>query len=227
MAKLTTLPRDSDVLSIWRGRQAPRFESRRITVRLCIMAKRSCSWSWAETMRNTALLGLVQPNSGQRKFRFSAGRRTLVMFLLNSGRRNKHIFRAYPSTPKTAELCFEILQSIRSARLFRLTPSSRSRHRLCWRTATTIHFWSSTLYTTFHREATLKTALELLDTVSRFEAKCRQYNNTRNSPTKSITSVSNSQRGGVVSRFLTARTHCMENGQSVFFLSPHTPSSRA
>ena len=41
------------------------------------------------------------------------------------------------------------------------------------------------------------------------------------------------KRGGVASRFLTARrhfwtpwlerTHCMKNGQSVFFLSPHTP----
>ena len=40
-------------------------------------------------------------------------------YLSFSGRRNKHIFRVYPST---AELCFEILQFIRSARLFRLTP---------------------------------------------------------------------------------------------------------
>ena len=58
-----------------------------------------------------------------------------------------------------------ILQFIRSARLFQLSPSSRSRHRFCWRTATSTHFWSSTIYryTTFHREATLKTALELLD----------------------------------------------------------------
>ena len=33
-----------------------------------------------------------------------------------------------------------ILQFIRSARLFRLSPSSRSRHRLCCRTATFTHF---------------------------------------------------------------------------------------
>ena len=57
---------------------------------------------------------------------------------------------------------------------FSLTPPSRSRHRLCWRTATSTHFWSSSLYTTFHREAILKTASEFLDTASRFEAKCRQ-----------------------------------------------------
>ena len=112
-----------------------------------------------------------------------------------SGRRNKYIFRAYSSTHKITELCFEILQFFRSARLFRLTPPSRSRHRLCWRTATSTHFWSSTF-----------------------------------SVNQSL-SVSNSQR--VVTRFLTARRHfwtpwskrihCMENGQSVFFLSPHTP----
>ena len=48
-----------------------------------------------------------------------------------SGRSNKHIFRVYPSTLKIAELCFKILQFIRSNRLFRLILSSRSRHRLC------------------------------------------------------------------------------------------------
>ena len=57
-ARVTTLPRESDVLSIWRGRQAPRCESRRITARLRIMATRS----WPELMRNAALLGLMQPN---------------------------------------------------------------------------------------------------------------------------------------------------------------------
>ena len=67
------------------------------------------------------------------------------------------------------------LQFIRSPRHFRLTPPSSSRHRLCWRTATSTHFWSSTFYTKFHREAMLKSALESLDTASRFEAKGRQY----------------------------------------------------
>ena len=43
-----------------------------------------------------------------------------------------------------------ILQFVQSPRLFRLSPSSRSRHRLCCRTATFTHFWSSTIYTTFH-----------------------------------------------------------------------------
>ena len=62
-----------------------------------------------------------------------------------------------------------ILQFIPSARLFRLSHSSRSRDRLCCRTATSTHFWSSlyilhfTICTTFHRETTLKTAFELLD----------------------------------------------------------------
>ena len=43
-----------------------------------------------------------------------------------------------------------ILQFVQSPRLFRLSPSSRSRHRLCCRTATFTHFRSSTIYTTFH-----------------------------------------------------------------------------
>ena len=109
-----------------------------------------------------------------------------------SGRRNKHIFRAYPSTHKIAELCFEILQFIRSARLFRLTPPSRSRHRLCWRTPTSTHYWSSTLYTTFHREATLKTALELC----RIKIRSQVQTITRAIlPRNQSPSVSNSQRG--------------------------------
>ena len=57
---------------------------------------------------------------------------------------------------------------------FGFLPLLRSRHRLSWRTAISTHFSSSTLHTTFHRKATLKTALELLDTASRLEAKCRQ-----------------------------------------------------
>ena len=80
-----------------------------------------------------------------------------------------------------------------------------------------LHF---TIYTTFHREATLKTALELLD-----------YSVNNNTRVYQI-----HKEGGVANRFLTARrhfwtpwserTHCMENGQSVFFLSPHTPDGR-
>ena len=80
-----------------------------------------------------------------------------------------------------------------------------------------LHF---TIYTTFHREATLKTALELLD-----------YSVNNNTPVYQI-----HKEGGVANRFLTARrhfwtpwlerTHCMENGRSVFSLSPHTPYGR-
>ena len=76
-----------------------------------------------------------------------------------------------------------------------------------------LHF---TIYTTFHREATLKTVLELLD-----------YSVNNNTRVYQI-----HKKGGVANRFLTARrhfwtpwserTHCMKNGQSVFFLSPHT-----
>ena len=102
---------------------------------------------------------------------------------VSPGRHNKHIFRAYPSTLlKIAELCFEILQFIRSAALsayslFRLLGAGTGfvgvlplplifDPRLY-----ILHF---TIYTTFHREAMLKISFELLDTASRFEAKCRQ-----------------------------------------------------
>ena len=81
-----------------------------------------------------------------------------------------------------------------------------------------LHF---TIYTTFHREATLKTALLWLLDYS-------VNNNTR------VYQIH--KKGGVANRFLTARrhfwtpwskrTHCMKNGQSVFFLSPHTPVGR-
>ena len=79
---------------------------------------------------------------------------------------------------------------------FGLTPSS-IRHRLCWRSATSTHFSSSTIYTTYkftiyttiHREATLKTALELLDTAE--DSKPSADNNTRYSPSKSITDTMN------------------------------------
>ena len=113
---------------------------------------------------------------GQRKVRFfsrTANFGNVSPFLVGA----TNIFsELIHSLLKFAELCFEILQFIRSTRLFQLTPPSRSRHGLCWRTptATSTHFWSSTLYTTFQRETMLKTALELLDTASRFEAKCRQ-----------------------------------------------------
>ena len=80
----------------------------------------------------------------------------------------------------------------------------------------TLHF---TIYTTFHREATLKAALELLDD----SVKIRSQKQTI---TRAILPI----------RFLTARrhfwtpwserTHYMENGQTVFFLSPHRPYGR-
>ena len=68
---------------------------------------------------------------GQRNFRFSVSP--------FSSRGNKHIFSFYPSTLETAELCFETTAShstiIWSAWLFRFSPFSRSRHRLCQRAA--------------------------------------------------------------------------------------------
>ena len=95
-----------------------------------------------------------------------------------------------------------------------------------------LHF---TIYTTFHREATLKTALELLD----YSVKIRSQMQTITRaflPRNQSPSVSNSQRGRSCEQIFDSsttffnpwseRTHCMENEQSVFFLSPHTPYGR-
>ena len=74
--------------------------------------------------------------------------------LSSTNRGNKHIFRAYPSTLKIAELCFETTAAhstiMWSARLG-FSPSSRSRNRLCRRTDTSIHsflIFQKTLYCT-------------------------------------------------------------------------------
>ena len=85
-----------------------------------------------------------------------------------------------------------ILQFIRSARLFRLSPSSRSRHRLCCRTATFTHFWSSTIYTTFHyihyisQRSNAKNCFRITG-LQRQDSKQSADNNTRYSPSTPIT----------------------------------------
>ena len=125
------------------------------------------------------------------------------------------------------------LQFIRSARLFRLTPPSRSRHRLCWRTATSTNFWSSSLHTTFHREAKPKTALELLDALSRFQV---QTITRAILPRNQSPSVLNSQRGWSCEQIFDSSTTFLNHlvgtnslcwNQTVgCFLSPHTPYGR-
>ena len=120
-----------------------------------------------------------------------------------SSRRNKHIFRAYPSTltGKITELCFEATTAhstvIRGARLFRFSPSSRS-HRLCWRTATSTHFplcsLHFTIFTIFHTETTLKSAIEF----TRYSVKIRSQVQTITRailPRNQSPRVSNLQRG--------------------------------
>ena len=86
----------------------------------------------------------------------------------------------------------QILQFVRSARLFRLSPSSRSRHRLCCRTATSTHFWSSTIYTTFYyihyisQRSNTKNCFRI-NVLQRRDSKPSADNNTRYSTSKSIT----------------------------------------
>ena len=85
-----------------------------------------------------------------------------------------------------------ILQFVQSPRLFRLSPSSRSRHRLCCRTATSTQFWSSTIYTTFHyihyisQRSNAKNCFRITG-LQRQDSKPSADNNTRYSSSKSIT----------------------------------------
>ena len=93
-----------------------------------------------------------------------------------------------------------ILQFIQSARLFRLSPFSRSRHRLCWRIATSTHFWSSTIYTTFHyihyisQRSNSKNGFRITG-LQRQDLKPSAENNTCILPRNQSPDVSNSQRG--------------------------------
>ena len=109
------------------------------------------------------------------------------------------------------EMYFETTAAHSSPRLFRLSPSSRSRHRLCCRTATSTHFWSSTIYTTFHyihyisQRSKLKTALELLD----YSVKIRSQVQTitrATLPRNQSPSVSNSQRGRICEQIFDSST---------------------
>ena len=116
---------------------------------------------------------------------------------------------------------------------FGLLPPSRSMHRLCWRTPTSTHFWSSTLHTTFHREAKPKTALELLDALSRFQV---QTITRAILPRNQSPSVPNSQRGWSCEQIFDSSTTFLNSqvgtnslcGKRTVgcFLSPHTPYGR-
>ena len=130
---------------------------------------------------------------------FSRSANFLNFSLFLVGACNKHIFRAYPSTLKIAELCFEATAAhsaiIRGTRLFWFSPSSRS-HMLCWRSASSTHFRSSTIYTTFHHRhyIKLKSALE----ITGYSVKIRSQVPTITRailPRNQSASVLNSQRG--------------------------------
>ena len=120
-----------------------------------------------------------------------------------------NIFRAYQSTLKIIKLCFETTAQHSAiyylTHLARLSPSLRSRNRLCWHTATSTHFWSSK-NTTLPMETMHKTALELLDTVftTRFEAKCKQEH-ALYSCVISHWLYQIYKEGGVLNRFATPR----------------------
>ena len=105
---------------------------------------------------------------GQRKVRLSEGRPSgNVSPFSSSSRGIKHIFRAYPSTLKIAEPCFETTAAhstiIWSARLGFLPPREAGTGFVGVLPLPSTHFWSSrwennTLYT----ETTLKIAFAIL-----------------------------------------------------------------
>ena len=153
------------------------------------------------------------------KVRLSEGRPSgNVSPFSSSSRGIKHIFRAYPSTLKIAEPCFETTAAhstiIWSARLGFLPPREAGTGFVGVLPLPSTHAWSSRKHRSLYAETTHKTAFAI---PSRNQAP----------------DVSNYKEDGVVNRFLTARrhfwtpwserTHYMENGQSVFFISPHLP----
>ena len=120
--------------------------------------------------------------------------------------------------------------------MFQLSPSSRSRHRLCCRTATSTQFWSSTKYTSFHyilyisQRSNAKNCFR----ITGLQHLGLQRHDLEPSADNALLSLEINHRvcqiqkeGGVVNRFLTARrhfltpwsegTHCMENEQPFFF----------
>ena len=136
----------------------------------------------------------------------------------STGRGNKHLFRAYPSTLKIPELCFETTAAHSiiswSAQLGFLPLREAGTGFVGVLPLSSTHAWSSRKHRSLYAETTHKIAFAI---PSRNQAP----------------DVSNYKEDGVVNRFLTARrhfwtpwserTHYMEKGQSVFFISPHLP----
>ena len=113
-----------------------------------------------------------------------------------------------------------------------LSPSSRSRNRLCRRTAISTLFWSSRKHNIEHKQCS-RLLWNYWIQPSPQDLNPSVNNNMRYSLAKSITGCIKFTKRAVIWIILTAqwhfwtpwleRTHCMENEQSVFFLTPHTP----
>ena len=90
------------------------------------------------------------------------------------------------------------------------------------------------MYTTFHREAILQTALEITGYSVKVQSQVQTITRAI-LPRNQLPSVSNSQRGWSCNQIFDSsttflnpwseRTHCMENGQSVFFFRHALPIS--
>ena len=118
-------------------------------------------------------------------------------------------------------------------------PSSRSRHRLCWRTATSSHFWSSTIYTTFHHihYISQRSNAKNFFWITGYSVKIRSQVQTITRailPRNQSPSESNSQRGWSCEQIFDSSTTFLnplvganslygKRTVGFFFLSPDTP----
>ena len=177
------------------------------------MEKDSPSWRTTKSLfiRRSANLGNVSPFSSR-----------------------GNVFRTCQSTLNIIELCFETTAEHSAIYylkcLARLSPSLRSRNRPCWHTATSTHFWSSrkTLHCPW-KQCTRRFGITGYSVHHQIQSQV-QTNHVLYSCVISHWVYQIYKEGGVLNRFSTPRrhfqtpwserTHCMENGQSIFLLSP-------
>ena len=113
----------------------------------------------------------------------------------------------------------------------RLSPSLRSRNGLCWGTATSTHFWSSRKHDITHGNNVQDCfTITGYSVHHKIQSQVPTIAHAILLPNQSL-GVSNLQRGQSCEEILapwqhfwspwSKWTYCMENGQSVSFLSPH------
>ena len=185
------------------------------------------SWRTFVPHREQTLVEKDSPSLRVTKSSFSVGQPTLVTFLPSLQVQQTH----FPSLSIHSRNCLKrvlkqqphILQFIRSAWLFQLSSSSRSRHGLCCCTATSTHFWSSSISTTFHYMQYISQRSNPKNCFRITGLQCQDSKQRNRSP-----SVSNSQMQRSCERIfdsstiffnLLVRTNSVYGKQTVGFLS--------